>query len=308
MEQDAALWRAVWPVWKVLLPARWRTAKLSTNPLYNRTTMSLFVRRLFGAFRRTFPGCIAQTQAIAFNMFLALAPTVVLVLGIVAASHELRVGLLDTVRPFRAMLPPGLFQLITDFFNEPSTHAWRLILLGLGGSLIAGGQMMRLVIDGLQMVYKDRKGPGYWSRNLRALLLLAIAIAPWLMTTILIGFGKQLRARMIGSGDWPPVAVLLWRVFYVAGTLAVVMFVLAVIYRVGRPGGGGWAAVARGAAVATVLWWFVSWVFGVYMRSVPYRAIYGGLEVAIGLMIWMELTATVILLGAAYNAECAGSA
>ena len=39
------------------------------------------------------------------------------------------------------------------------------------------------------------------------------------------------------------------------------------------------------------------------MRSVPYRALYGGLEVAIGLMIWMELTATVILIGAAYNAE-----
>jgi len=38
-----------------------------------------------------------------------------------------------------------------------------------------------------------------------------------------------------------------------------------------------------------------------------YQAVYGGLEVAIGLMIWAELTATVILIGAAYNAECAGS-
>ena len=46
--------------------------------------MSLFAQRLLGAFRRTLPGCVAQTQAIAFNMFLALAPTVVLVLGIVA--------------------------------------------------------------------------------------------------------------------------------------------------------------------------------------------------------------------------------
>jgi membrane protein len=270
--------------------------------------MSLFTRRLAGAFRRTLPSCIAQTQAIAFNMFLALAPTVVLVLGIVATSHELRVELLETVRPFRAMLPPGLFQLIAAFLNEPSTHAWRLILLGLAGSLLAGGQMMRLVIDGLQMVYRDRKRPGYWIRNLRALLLLAIAIAPWLTTTMLIGFGKQIRTRMIGGGEWPPVAAVLWTVLYFVGTLAVVMAVLAVIYRIGRPSSGGWAADVRGAAVAAVLWWFVSWAFGVYMRSVPYRALYGGLEVAIGLMIWMELTATVILIGAAYNAECAGSA
>jgi membrane protein len=308
MEQGIGHGRAVWPAWQALLAGRRELRSLTTQPLYNRGTMSLFARRMLGAFKRTLPDCIAQTQAIAFNMFLALAPTVVLVLGIVAASHELRVGLLDTLRPFRAMLPPGFFQLITDFFNEPSMHAWRLILLGLGGCLIAGGQMMRLVIDGLRMVYKDHERAGYWSRNLRAFLLLAIAIAPWLMTTMLIGFGKQMRARMMGAGEWPPVVVLLWQAFYVVGTLAVVMFVLAVIYRIGRPGAGGFAAVARGAAVAAVLWWFVSWAFGVYMRSVPYRAVYGGLEVAIGLMIWMELTATVILLGAAYNAECAGSA
>ena len=270
--------------------------------------MSVFSRRLSGAFRRTLPGCVAQTQAIAFNMFLALAPTVVLVLGIVATSQGLRAGLLETLRPFRAILPLGLFQLIAEFLDEPSTHAWRLILLGLAGSLLAGGQMMRLVIDGLQMVYKDRQGSGYWSRNFRAFLLLAIAIAPWLMTTILIGFGKQVRTRMIASGDWPPAVAALWSILYVMGTLAAVMAVLAVIYRIGRPGGGGWGTVARGAAVAAALWWIVSWAFGVYMRSVPYRALYGGLEVAIGLMIWMELTATVILIGAAYNAECAGSA
>src|SRR5580704_5086321 len=91
---------------------------LGTPCLYNRSTMSLFVRRLLGAFRRTLPNCIAQTQAIAFNMFLALAPTVVLALGIVAASHGLRAGLVDTLRPVRSMLPPGLFQLLDEFLNE----------------------------------------------------------------------------------------------------------------------------------------------------------------------------------------------
>jgi len=30
-----------------------------------------------------------------------------------------------------------------------------------------------------------------------------------------------------------------------------------------------------------------------------------GLCVAIGLMLWMEFTATIILIGAAFNAECA---
>ena len=35
----------------------------------------------------------------------------------------------------------------------------------------------------------------------------------------------------------------------------------------------------------------------------PYDAVYGGLAAAIGLILWMYLTAMVVLLGAAFNAE-----
>jgi uncharacterized BrkB/YihY/UPF0761 family membrane protein len=37
----------------------------------------------------------------------------------------------------------------------------------------------------------------------------------------------------------------------------------------------------------------------------PYSLIYGGLAGAIGLMIWMQLTAMIVFLGAAFNAEYA---
>jgi membrane protein len=58
-----------------------------------------------------------------------------------------------------------------------------------------------------------------------------------------------------------------------------------------------------GAAVATVLWWVVSIALGFYLRHVPYSLVYGGLAVTIGLMLWMQFTATILLIGAAYNAE-----
>ena len=52
-----------------------------------------------------------------------------------------------------------------------------------------------------------------------------------------------------------------------------------------------------------MLWWVVSIALGFYLRGVPYSLIYGGLAVTIGLMLWMQLTATILLIGAAYNAE-----
>jgi uncharacterized BrkB/YihY/UPF0761 family membrane protein len=60
-----------------------------------------------------------------------------------------------------------------------------------------------------------------------------------------------------------------------------------------------------GAVLATLLWWLVDILFGVYVRRVPYSIVYGGLAAVIGLLIWMQLAAIVIFLGAAWNAEAA---
>jgi len=39
------------------------------------------------------------------------------------------------------------------------------------------------------------------------------------------------------------------------------------------------------------------------VRKMPYDVVYGGLAAAIGLLLWMYVTALVVLIGAAYNAE-----
>jgi membrane protein len=65
--------------------------------------------------------------------------------------------------------------------------------------------------------------------------------------------------------------------------------------------------VLPGAMVATLLWWLVDVLFGMYVRRVPYSIVYGGLAAVIGLIIWMQLSAVIIFLGAAWNAELAES-
>jgi membrane protein len=62
-------------------------------------------------------------------------------------------------------------------------------------------------------------------------------------------------------------------------------------------------ALLPGAVVATVLWWAADITFGWYVRRMPYDVLYRGLASAIGLLLWMFLTAIIVLLGAAYNAE-----
>lgn len=253
------------------------------------------------------PGCITQSQAIAFNMFLAFFPTMLLVLGVVASSQRLRGGVLDIVRQLRVVFPPGTEPALEQFLTRPGQDAWRWISLGSVGALLAGTQMMRLMIEGFRMVYGDKARPGLWSRNFRALLLLSATIAPWFLAATLIVFGADFRDWLISRSNMPLVVGALWTVGYISAELVLVMGVLMFVYRVGRPGSGSWRAVLPGAALATLLWWLVSSAFGFYMRRVPAVAVYGSLAAAIGLMLWMHLTAAVVLLGAAFNAQGAGS-
>jgi membrane protein len=251
------------------------------------------------------PGCVAQTQAIAFNMFLASFPMMLLVLGAVASSMRLRVGLLDIVAHLGPVLPPGAMRVLVGFLTRRGAYGWQWMSLGTGGTLLAGTQMMRLIIDGFQMVYGERGRPPFWRHNLRALMLLVATIAPWFLTAWMIVFGKQMRAWMIQRLGWrAQVIAPLWYALYLAVVLALAMVVLAVVYRVGRPGVRNWDAVLPGAALATVLWWGISSAFGLYVRHMPYGAVYGELAAAIGLMLWMQLTSTIILTGAAFNAQC----
>ena len=85
------------------------------------------------------------------------------------------------------------------------------------------------------------------------------------------------------------------------------MITLVLLYRIGRPGHRGFMHLFPGAVVSTIMWWVVDVVFGVYVRKMPYDVVYGGLAAAIGLLLWMYLTAVVVLIGAAYNAESQAS-
>ena len=108
---------------------------------------------------------------------------------------------------------------------------------------------------------------------------------------------------MLHTSSMPVLIRLAWSGLYIVVSLIFALLVLSLLYRVGRPGPHRLETLVPGATVATVLWWVVSILLGFYLRNVPYSLVYGGLAVTIGLMIWMQLTVTIVLIGAAYNAE-----
>ncbi|MBI3404559.1 MAG: YihY/virulence factor BrkB family protein [Acidobacteria bacterium] len=256
-----------------------------------------------GAVLRVFPGALTHAQAVAFAMFLSFFPMLLFFLGILGSLKGLKGASDVLLENLNAILPPGSARMVTGYLVREGDRPARWILLGLTGTILGGMQVMGGFMDGFRFVYGGQSGIGFWRGQWRAFLLLVSTCAPWLSAVLVTVFSHQLRDWMIANLGLPRFFNLVWVVVYAGLALVVAMIILSVLYRVGRPGCRDWSEAVPGAIVATLLWWVVNSSFGFYVQRVPYARVYGGLAAAIGMMVWMYLSAIVVLLGAAYNAE-----
>src|SRR5258708_17825691 len=148
--------------------------------------------RLWGTFKRVFRRCGVISHAIAFNVFLAFFPTLLLAVGLASTWIGSRTALLDAIRDFTEFLPPGSQGIVGDFLTRRGPDVWKFALLGWAGSLIVGSQVMNLLMEGIHLIYGAQERTGFLHRQLRGLLLLLITVAPVLIAGILGVFGRPL--------------------------------------------------------------------------------------------------------------------
>jgi membrane protein len=262
-------------------------------------------KRVWRMMARVFPRCSMISQAIAFNLFLSFFPTLLLAVGFASSWIGSKTVTLEAIRNFAEFLPPGSQGIVLDFLGRRDADVWKYALAGVAGTLLGGTQVMKLLMEGIHLIYEDEERIGFVHRQLRGLLLLLITIAPLLAAGILGVFGKPLR-HWLTEQLWKNAPVHgMWLVFFPLAAMTLAMLALTVIYWVARPQERHLRQVLPGAAVATLLWWLANALFGFYVRRVPSNVVYGGLAAVIGLMIWMQISAVIVFMGAAWNAEMA---
>jgi membrane protein len=100
--------------------------------------MDLFLKNLFRSLGRVFPDCLTLSQAIAFNMFLAFFPMMLLALGILSSQDAFHSALRELPSRLRMIVPSGSDEVITQYFIRRNPHPWKWFLLGLTGNADRG--------------------------------------------------------------------------------------------------------------------------------------------------------------------------
>ena len=245
----------------------------------------------------------AVSAGIAFYGLLSLFPTMaafVSLYGLFAdvATAQAQLAHLTGVVPADVLTFIG--EQMTRIAAERTDSLSLTFLLSLLLSLWSANAASKALFDGLNVAYHETEKRNFLILNLQTLaftlgavvfLILAaaaIVVVPLVFEFLRLGEGAALLSLL----RWPLLVL-----FMAAG--------LAVLYRFGpsrRP--AGWRWISWGAALAAALWLGASLAFSWYVSDVAnYTATYGSLGAVVGLMMWLWVSALVVLLGAELNSE-----
>jgi membrane protein len=247
---------------------------------------------------------LATAAGVVFFGLLAVFPAVTaLVSSYGLFTDPMTIG--ANLQTLALMLPEGSFQIVQDqisrVLEKGPAALGGTFLFGLALALWSANAGVKAIIDALNVVHEVRETRSFIRLNLLSLAFTTGGIAALLlMVSAVVAFplafdhiGLSPEGRLILSlARWP----LLFAVLLVA---------LAVLYRFGpnRPA-ARWEWTRAGTLAAALLWIAGSAALSWYLSNFGnYSATYGSLGAAIGLMMWMWMSATVVLFGAELNSE-----
>jgi membrane protein len=154
----------------------------------------------------------------------------------------------------------------------------------------------------LNIVYEEEEKRGFIKSSLVALAITAGGVLAVLAAVAGISALSALESLLPGAH---PVIVTLakvlsWLLVAVVGTAAA-----ATIYRYGPSRDKAeWRWLTPGSMLVTVVWGLATFGFGLYVANfASYNATYGSLGAVVVLLMWLYLSAYVLLIGGELNAE-----
>jgi membrane protein len=178
-----------------------------------------------------------------------------------------------------------------------------LLFFGVAVALWSVSAVARTLTEAFNVAYQVPETRRWWKQ-----LLLSVAFGPILALVVIVSIalmliGPQLVGSIAEVVNLDEVFVRLWGWLRFPVALLLLAVVLSVVYHFGPNARQRYRSVVPGAALSVVLWAISSVGFSFYLANfADYGVTYGSIGAAVGLLFYLYLCASVVLLGAELNA------
>jgi len=184
--------------------------------------------------------------------------------------------------------------------SEETGLGWAF-LIGLGLALYSASKGVGSLMEGLNVAYDEDETRGFVSK-----LIWTLGLTLMLIGVLLLGLAATLAVpavvAFLALPDW--VETLLTYGSWVL-LAALTALALAVLYRYGPARDDAeWKWLTPGSIIACILWIVASIGFSIYVSNFgSYNESFGSMAGAIILLMWLWISAFIVLLGAEFNSE-----
>ncbi|MGF1473724.1 MAG: YihY/virulence factor BrkB family protein [Rubrobacteraceae bacterium] len=204
------------------------------------------------------------------------------------------------------VVEPGREQILplVEMLEQAQEQAGsELLVFGIIVALWSVSAVARTLIDAFNTVYGVAEARPWWKT-----LALSVASGPILALAVIFAMGlmltgPQMVERVTEVVGLDALFIFLWRWLRFPVALTLLGGTLSIVYRYGPNTGQRFRSVMVGAAFAVVAWAVVSIGFSIYLANfADYGVTYGSLGAAVGLLLYLYLSASIVLVGAEVNA------
>jgi Predicted membrane protein len=244
---------------------------------------------------------MSHSAQVAFYLSFSLFPLLIFLISlfgmVLTSADELRAELFMYMK---RVMPVSAYTLVETTLQEVmQTSTGGKLTFGFLIALWSASAAFDSLRTSLNAVYNLEEVRPWWKTKLFSLAMTFGIGLLVLLALSLIFYGSQMLAWLL-----PIETPWLLQILGIVIVLSVLVLAFALVYNfLPNHSPMRWKWITPGAVVGIILWLLFSAAFRVYLQYFDnYAKTYGSLGAVIVLMLWLYLTALVILIGGAINA------
>lgn len=241
-----------------------------------------------------------QSAALAFYLLFMIFPFLIFISALLGL---LQLDVAAILRALEEFLPKAVVDFAAVYLRYVGANpSPQLLVFGLCFSIYFPMRATNSLMRSVRTAYHLGPPRGAVGHVLKTLLYTVVLIISIALTLVLTTVGDRVLAYAVANFRLPAFAAELWARLRFPVVAVVGYFALFFLYALAQDSRQPWRNIWPGTLAALAAWVGLSWLYAWYVENVAhYSLLYGSIGTVIVLLIWLNMSAVTLIMGAELN-------